>query len=97
MPETPPIYEGPPVSEHCYTCGMQLANSQDMKRHLEQHEECPAENCDFAALHNILERHIEANHITGAYKKVKKVWTAEDLAAWRAERRKRLVNDPFYG
>ncbi|KAH8328626.1 hypothetical protein KR067_011741 [Drosophila pandora] len=89
VPETPPIYDCPAVPEHCYTCGMQLANSQDMKRHLEQHEECPAEDCDFAALHNILERHIEANHITGAYKKVKKVWTAEDLAAWRAERRKK--------
>ncbi|KAH8267683.1 hypothetical protein KR026_003289, partial [Drosophila bipectinata] len=90
VPETPPVYDCPPVPEQCYTCGMQLANSQDMKRHLEQHEECPAENCDFAALHSILERHIEAHHITGAYKKVKKVWTAEDLAAWRAERRKKF-------
>ncbi|KAH8332172.1 hypothetical protein KR074_001913, partial [Drosophila pseudoananassae] len=90
VPETPPIYECPPVPEQCYTCEMELANSQDMKRHLEQHEECPAENCDFAALHSILERHIEAHHITGSYKKVKKVWTAEDLAAWKAERRKKF-------
>jgi len=68
---------------------MELANSQDMKLHLEQHEFCPADDCDFAALHNILERHIESNHITGTYVKVKKVWSEEELAAWRAERRKK--------
>ncbi|XP_044249876.1 FMR1-interacting protein NUFIP1 isoform X2 [Drosophila takahashii] len=89
-PETPPIYNSPPRSEFCHTCDMELANSQDMRRHLEQHESCPADDCDFAALHNVLERHIEANHITGAYKRVKKVWTEEELAAWRAERRKRF-------
>ncbi|XP_016978951.2 nuclear fragile X mental retardation-interacting protein 1 [Drosophila rhopaloa] len=90
VPETPPIYKSPPRSEYCHTCCMELATSEDMKRHLEQHESCPADDCDFESLHNILERHIEANHITGAYKKVKKVWTQEELAAWKAERRKRF-------
>ncbi|KAH8374056.1 hypothetical protein KR200_006429 [Drosophila serrata] len=89
VPATP-VYKSPPRPEYCHTCGMQLANSQDMKLHLDKHEDCPADNCDFAALHNILERHIEANHITGDYKRVKKVWTEEELAAWRAERRKRF-------
>ncbi|KAH8301268.1 hypothetical protein KR018_009966 [Drosophila ironensis] len=88
--DVPPIYHPPKRPEHCYNCGMVLADSQDLKRHREQHEQCPAEGCDFHALHNILERHIEAHHVTGAYKKVKKVWTAEDLASWRAERRKRF-------
>ncbi|XP_034480732.1 nuclear fragile X mental retardation-interacting protein 1 [Drosophila innubila] len=88
--DTPPIYNSPPRPEYCANCGMELATEQDMKRHLEQHETCPAENCDFAALANVLERHIEAHHITGLYKSVKKVWTAEDIAAWRAERRKRF-------
>ncbi|SPP76182.1 blast:Nuclear fragile X mental retardation-interacting protein 1 [Drosophila guanche] len=69
---------------------MELANAQDMRRHLEQHETCPAEGCDFAALHNIVEHHIEANHITGVYQKVKKLWTPEDTAAWKAERRKKF-------
>ncbi|XP_017072035.1 nuclear fragile X mental retardation-interacting protein 1 [Drosophila eugracilis] len=90
VPEVSPIYHSPPRPEFCHTCGMQLANAQDMKRHMEQHESCPADNCDFSALHNILERHIEAYHITGTYKKVKKVWTDQELAAWRAERRKRF-------
>ncbi|XP_001353490.1 nuclear fragile X mental retardation-interacting protein 1 [Drosophila pseudoobscura] len=90
MPQAPPIYKSPPRPEHCHNCGMELANAQDMRRHLEQHETCPAEDCDFAALHNIVERHIEANHITGLYTKVKRVWTAEDTAAWRAERRKKF-------
>ncbi|XP_016967272.3 FMR1-interacting protein NUFIP1 [Drosophila biarmipes] len=90
VPETPPIHHSPPRPEFCHSCGMELANVQDMKRHLEQHESCPADDCDFSALHNVLERHIEANHITGAYKKVKKVWTDEELAAWRTERRKRF-------
>ncbi|XP_043650436.1 nuclear fragile X mental retardation-interacting protein 1 [Drosophila teissieri] len=90
VPASPPIYDSPPRPEFCHTCGMELANSQDMKRHLEQHEFCPADDCDFAALHNILERHIEAKHITGTYVKVKKVWTEEELAAWKAERRKKF-------
>ncbi|KAI8040972.1 FMR1-interacting protein NUFIP1 [Drosophila gunungcola] len=88
--ESPPIYKSPPRSEYCHTCCMELATSEDMKRHLEQHESCPADDCGFESLHNILERHIEANHITGAYKKIKKVWTQEELAAWKAERRKRF-------
>lgn len=70
---------------------MELATVQDMRRHLEQHESCPVENCDFTALSGILERHIEANHITGLYQTVKKVWTPEDIAAWRAERRKKYI------
>ncbi|KAH8234980.1 hypothetical protein KR032_007001, partial [Drosophila birchii] len=90
VPATPPVYTSPQRPEYCHSCGMELANSQDMKLHLDKHEACPAEDCDFAALHNILERHIEANHITGDYKRVKKVWTEEELAAWRAERRKRF-------
>ncbi|XP_033159823.1 nuclear fragile X mental retardation-interacting protein 1 [Drosophila mauritiana] len=90
VPASPPVYHSPPRPEYCHTCGMELANSKDMKLHLEQHEFCPADDCDFAALHNILERHIEANHITGTYVKVKKVWTEEELAAWRAERRKKF-------
>jgi len=89
--DTPPIYNSPPRPEYCANCGMELATEQDMKRHLEQHETCPADDCDFAALANVLERHIEAHHITGLYKSVKKVWTPEDIAAWRAERRKKLV------
>ncbi|XP_017037644.1 FMR1-interacting protein NUFIP1 [Drosophila kikkawai] len=90
VPAAPPVYKSPPRPEYCHTCGMMLANSQDMKLHLDKHEACPAGDCDFAALHNILEQHIEANHITGDYKKVKKVWTEVELAAWRAERRKRF-------
>ncbi|BFF96677.1 nuclear fragile X mental retardation-interacting protein 1 [Drosophila madeirensis] len=90
LPQAPPVYKSPPRPEHCHNCGMELANAQDMRRHLDQHEACPAEGCDFAALHNIVEHHIEANHITGVYQKVKKLWTPEDTAAWRAERRKKF-------
>lgn len=89
--DAPPIYNAPQRPEYCANCGMELATEQDMRRHLEQHETCPADDCDFAALAGILERHIEAHHITGLYKSVKKVWTQEDIAAWRAERRKKLV------
>ncbi|KAM8707738.1 hypothetical protein ACLKA7_014814 [Drosophila subpalustris] len=88
--DTPPIYNSPQRPEYCGNCGMELATEQDMRRHLEQHETCPADECDFAALASILERHIEAHHITGLYKSVKKVWTPEDIAAWRAERRKKF-------
>ncbi|XP_032290189.1 FMR1-interacting protein NUFIP1 isoform X2 [Drosophila virilis] len=80
----------PPSTEYCANCSMELATAQDMRLHLEQHEQCPAEDCSFAAMASILEHHIEANHITGLYKTVKKVWTPEDVAAWRAERCKRF-------
>ncbi|XP_030375858.1 nuclear fragile X mental retardation-interacting protein 1 [Scaptodrosophila lebanonensis] len=88
-PILPPIYTAPPQPQSCINCNMQLATAQDMKRHLEQHEDCPADGCDFTALTSILEHHIETQHITGLYKTVKKAWTAEDIAAWRAERRKK--------
>lgn len=88
--DTPPLYNSPPRPEYCVNCGMELATEQDMRQHLEQHETCPADDCDFAALASILERHVEANHITGLFKTVKKVWTPEDIAAWRAERRKKF-------
>ncbi|KAH8371920.1 hypothetical protein KR093_009285, partial [Drosophila rubida] len=88
--DPPTKYEASPHVEFCDNCNMGLGNEQDMRRHLEQHETCPAEDCEFAALANVLERHIEANHITGLYKTVKRVWTPEDIAAWRAERRKRF-------
>ncbi|XP_064544992.1 FMR1-interacting protein NUFIP1 [Drosophila montana] len=80
----------PPSTEYCANCSMELATAQDMRLHLEQHQQCPAEDCSFAAMTSILERHIEANHITGLYKTVKKVWTPEDIAAWRAERCQRF-------
>ncbi|KAH8274569.1 hypothetical protein KR044_013085 [Drosophila immigrans] len=94
-PEQPQLQKtleaSPPVrTEFCGNCDMGLANAQDMRRHLEQHEDCPAEGCEFAALTSVLDKHIEANHITGLYKTVKKAWTPEEIAAWRAERRKRF-------
>ncbi|XP_030245512.1 uncharacterized protein LOC108650582 [Drosophila navojoa] len=69
---------------------MELATAQDMRRHLNQHQTCPAEECRFTALSFVMEGHIEANHITGLYKTVKKVWTPQNIAAWRAERCKRF-------
>ncbi|XP_002009308.2 nuclear fragile X mental retardation-interacting protein 1 isoform X1 [Drosophila mojavensis] len=80
----------PSRTEYCGNCKMELATSQDMRRHFNQHQSCPAEECSFTALSFVMERHIEANHITGLYKTVKKVWTPQNIAAWRAERCKRF-------
>ncbi|EDV98018.1 GH17195 [Drosophila grimshawi] len=84
------LYTPSPTPEHCANCSMELATDHDMRRHLDQHEFCPAEDCSFVALASVMERHIEANHITGLYKTVRKVWTPEDISAWRAERCKRF-------
>lgn len=73
----------------CESCEMELHSKNDLKLHNAQHEKCPVENCKFKGLSTVMDKHVESLHLTGLFDKVKKLSTPEEIAAWRAERKKK--------
>lgn len=60
-----------------------------MLKHVAQHRTCGIDGCTFVAHEKVVEKHIEMQHITGLYQRIKKTNTPEDIANWIAERKRR--------
>lgn len=73
----------------CDTCDRSFSTPEQLKKHLEQHRVCGINGCQFVAHEKVVEKHIEMQHVTGLYYRMKKVDTPEDIAKWIAERKKR--------
>ncbi|XP_065356699.1 FMR1-interacting protein NUFIP1 [Calliphora vicina] len=84
---TPP--PPPPEKQYCEPCELELHSLEDLKRHRAQHEKCPVAGCLYRGHPSVMDKHINALHASGLFDKFKKLSTPEEIAAWRAERRKR--------
>lgn len=84
---TPP--PPPPEKQYCEPCELELHSLEDLKRHRAQHEKCPVAGCLYKGHPSVMDKHINALHASGLFDKFKKLSTPEEIAAWRAERRKR--------
>lgn len=59
------------------------------QKHLMEHRTCGIDGCTFTAHGNIVEKHIEMQHRTGLYDKIRNVSTPEDIARWIEERKRK--------
>ncbi|XP_005184171.1 FMR1-interacting protein NUFIP1 [Musca domestica] len=78
-----------PMRQYCEPCEIELASLEDLKHHRAQHEKCPVDGCQYRGHAMVMDKHVTALHSSGLFDKFKKLNTPEEIAAWRAERRKR--------
>lgn len=84
-PQNEPAYE----LSWCDLCERSFKNSQQLSRHISEHEKCCFEGCNFEAHSGLLKKHIEMQHNSGLFSRIATVETEEDIEKWREERRKR--------
>jgi hypothetical protein len=48
---------------------------------------CGVDGCQYTAHENLIENHIQMQHLTGLYEKIRNVNTPEDIAKWIEERK----------
>ncbi|CAD7079604.1 unnamed protein product [Hermetia illucens] len=74
---------------YCETCDYDFKSQIDLERHISEHQQCGVDGCSFIGHPRILPKHIEQQHKSGLYDKLKNVTTPEEIEKWKEERRKR--------
>lgn len=85
----PPIKpEEPKQKFFCKPCEAEFDTSADYKSHKSQHVQCEIDECYFRGHPDFMDTHIVQKHATGLYDQLKKLTTPEEIAQWRADRKK---------
>ncbi|XP_077303005.1 nuclear FMR1 interacting protein 1 [Arctopsyche grandis] len=75
--------------EHfCETCDRGFKTSQLLDSHISEHQKCGIDGCKFIAHPKVVTNHIQMQHSTGLYNKLKNLETPDDIAKWIKERKK---------
>ncbi|XP_055920779.1 FMR1-interacting protein NUFIP1 [Eupeodes corollae] len=72
----------------CEPCEAEFHTSTDYKVHRSEHVECEIDECRFRGHPAFMDTHIAQQHATGLYNQLKKLSTPEEIAQWRADRKK---------
>lgn len=82
-------YNQPPREIWCELCDWNFYSVAKLEQHKAEHRKCEIDGCTFEGHQRIVEKHIEMQHKTGLYNKLKNLQSDEDIAKWREERRKK--------
>uniref|UniRef100_A0A1B0DLG5 Uncharacterized protein n=1 Tax=Phlebotomus papatasi TaxID=29031 RepID=A0A1B0DLG5_PHLPP len=81
-------YNQPAREIWCELCDWSFYSVAKLEQHKTEHRKCEIDGCSFEGHQRIVEKHIEMQHKSGLYNKLKNLESAEDIAKWREERRK---------
>lgn len=76
----------------CDACDKTFCFKEEYDIHMSQHKVCNLDGCMFSAHEKIIERHIQLQHATGLYDKIRNINTPEDINKWIEERKKKFPN-----
>lgn len=89
----PPNANQPPARSRelfCETCDRDFRSVDQLAEHRQQHQRCGIDGCLFEAHEAMVSKHIQQQHSSGLYDKIKNLTSPEEIAKWREERRKRF-------
>ncbi|XP_014220622.1 uncharacterized protein PFB0765w-like isoform X2 [Trichogramma pretiosum] len=78
----------------CEVCDRDFNNAAQMRKHLNEHQTCGIDGCDFRAHPKLVEKHISMQHATGLYQRMKSIIVDKDVEKWIAERKKNRYKFP---
>lgn len=73
----------------CEPCDRDFRSADLLQEHKSEHQKCGIDGCKFEGHELIVSKHIQMQHSTGLYERLKNLDTPEDIEKWREERRKR--------
>lgn len=73
----------------CEPCDRDFRSEDLLQEHKSQHQRCGIDGCKFVGHEIIVNKHIQMQHSTGLYERLKNLETPEDISKWREERKKR--------
>lgn len=73
----------------CEPCDRDFNSEDLLQGHKSEHQKCRIDGCKFEGHELIVSKHIQMQHSTGLYERLKNLETPEDILKWREERKKR--------
>lgn len=73
----------------CEPCDRDFRSQDLLQEHNSQHQKCGIDGCKFEGHELIVTKHIQMQHSTGLYERLKNLITPEDILKWREDRKKR--------
>lgn len=70
-------------------CDRHFSTVFQYQKHLKEHRTCGIDGCTFTAHGKIVDKHVEMQHITGLYDKIRNISTPEDIAKWIEDRKRK--------
>lgn len=74
----------------CETCDREFKGINELTEHKQEHIKCNIDGCKFEGHELMVAKHIQMQHNSGLYDKIKNLSTPEEIEKWREERRRRF-------
>ncbi|XP_034951914.1 nuclear fragile X mental retardation-interacting protein 1-like [Chelonus insularis] len=74
---------------YCEMCDREYHTEQLFDAHKQTHRECGIDGCTFSAHPKLVEKHIQMQHQSGLYHRLKNLSQPEDIEKWRNERKRK--------
>ncbi|KAL0101498.1 hypothetical protein PUN28_018967 [Cardiocondyla obscurior] len=81
------------ASHYCEVCDRDFLSENDLAEHKSTHMLCGIDGCKFSAHPLLVEKHINMQHRTGLYQRMKDLSTPEDIEKWIMERKKKYPTE----
>lgn len=73
----------------CDTCEREFQTYWQHQKHMNEHKTCNIDGCTFTAHEKIIAKHIQMQHYSGLYDKIRNLNTPEDIGKWIADRKRK--------
>ncbi|XP_072747431.1 FMR1-interacting protein NUFIP1 isoform X1 [Anoplolepis gracilipes] len=80
-------------SHYCEVCDRDFPSNDALSEHKSTHRVCGIDGCTFSAHPMLVEKHINMQHRTGLYERMKDLSIPENLEKWITERKKKYPTE----
>ncbi|XP_012219687.2 FMR1-interacting protein NUFIP1 isoform X1 [Linepithema humile] len=77
----------------CEICDRDFPTGDALSEHNSTHVTCGIDGCTFTAYSQLVDKHINMQHLTGLYQRMKDLSTPEDIEKWIIERKKKYPTE----